>query len=192
MPKEREINKTSCSGELFVYKVQFNADIDIVVMPQKVGIEAIANQRITSTIRFCLAKLQRLAKSIQSCYNIFTKLEISMVRLLHWLIRCYQIAISPLLGPRCRYIPTCSQYAIEAFANTWAVNSVWLSTKTRLSLSSLGRIRLWSSTTQSTSFFYFVSSNRFSNASRCCTLSWSFIQNKISKFGIDMQTMGQI
>jgi len=29
-----------------------------------------------------------------------------MVRLLHWLIRFYQIAISPLLGPRCRYIPS--------------------------------------------------------------------------------------
>jgi putative membrane protein insertion efficiency factor len=37
-----------------------------------------------------------------------------MVSILHWLIRFYQIAISPLLGPRCRYIPTCSQYALEA------------------------------------------------------------------------------
>lgn len=37
-----------------------------------------------------------------------------MARFLHWLIRFYQIAISPLLGPRCRYIPTCSQYALEA------------------------------------------------------------------------------
>ena len=52
-----------------------------------------------------------------------------MVRLLHWLIRCYQIAISPLLGPRCRYIPTCSQYAIEALQSHGAVKGVWLSTK---------------------------------------------------------------
>lgn len=37
-----------------------------------------------------------------------------MVRILRWFIRLYQIAISPLLGPRCRYIPTCSQYALEA------------------------------------------------------------------------------
>ncbi|MGB1927478.1 MAG: membrane protein insertion efficiency factor YidD [Rubripirellula sp.] len=29
-------------------------------------------------------------------------------------IRFYQIGISPLLPPRCRYSPTCSQYAIEA------------------------------------------------------------------------------
>lgn len=30
------------------------------------------------------------------------------------LIRVYQLAISPLLPPSCRYTPTCSQYSIEA------------------------------------------------------------------------------
>ncbi len=30
------------------------------------------------------------------------------------LIRVYQYIISPLLPPTCRYIPTCSQYAMEA------------------------------------------------------------------------------
>ncbi len=29
------------------------------------------------------------------------------------IIRLYQIGISPLLGPSCRFTPTCSQYAIE-------------------------------------------------------------------------------
>jgi putative membrane protein insertion efficiency factor len=29
-------------------------------------------------------------------------------------IRAYQLAISPLLGPRCRFYPSCSHYAIEA------------------------------------------------------------------------------
>ena len=29
-------------------------------------------------------------------------------------IRFYQLAISPALGPRCRFHPTCSHYAIEA------------------------------------------------------------------------------
>ncbi|MEB3768336.1 membrane protein insertion efficiency factor YidD [Acinetobacter sp. MD2] len=52
-----------------------------------------------------------------------------MVRILHWLIRLYQIAISPLLGPRCRYIPTCSQYALEALQRHGAVHGVWLSTR---------------------------------------------------------------
>jgi uncharacterized protein len=52
-----------------------------------------------------------------------------MVKILHWLIRFYQIAISPLLGPRCRYIPTCSSYALEAVHIHGAVRGVWLSTK---------------------------------------------------------------
>ena len=30
------------------------------------------------------------------------------------LIRGYQLGISPLLGPRCRFYPTCSDYAIQA------------------------------------------------------------------------------
>ncbi|MGD8699024.1 MAG: membrane protein insertion efficiency factor YidD, partial [Gemmatimonadales bacterium] len=30
------------------------------------------------------------------------------------LVRGYQVAISPLLPPSCRYSPTCSHYAIEA------------------------------------------------------------------------------
>jgi putative membrane protein insertion efficiency factor len=39
-------------------------------------------------------------------------------RALSWLviqaIRFYQIGISPLMGPCCRFVPSCSQYAIEA------------------------------------------------------------------------------
>ena len=31
-----------------------------------------------------------------------------------FLIRFYQVAISPLKPPSCRFTPTCSQYAIEA------------------------------------------------------------------------------
>ena len=30
-------------------------------------------------------------------------------------IRIYQKVISPLIGPRCRYYPTCSNYSIQAF-----------------------------------------------------------------------------
>jgi hypothetical protein len=29
-------------------------------------------------------------------------------------LRGYQWAISPLFGPACRYVPTCSEYAMEA------------------------------------------------------------------------------
>jgi putative membrane protein insertion efficiency factor len=30
------------------------------------------------------------------------------------LIKIYQLVISPILGPKCRFTPTCSQYASEA------------------------------------------------------------------------------
>jgi putative membrane protein insertion efficiency factor len=30
------------------------------------------------------------------------------------LIRAYQLTVSPILGPRCRYYPSCSNYALEA------------------------------------------------------------------------------
>lgn len=49
--------------------------------------------------------------------------------LLLGLIRVYQLIISPLLGPRCRYIPTCSSYALEAITRYGAGRGSWLSCK---------------------------------------------------------------
>lgn len=49
--------------------------------------------------------------------------------LLRWLIRFYQVVISPAIGPRCRYYPTCSQYALEAIAIHGAWQGTWLTTK---------------------------------------------------------------
>jgi putative membrane protein insertion efficiency factor len=37
-----------------------------------------------------------------------------MGRVLVAFIRVYQKVISPMLGPRCRYYPSCSNYAVEA------------------------------------------------------------------------------
>lgn len=37
-----------------------------------------------------------------------------MSRLAIHLVRAYQAAVSPLLRPRCKYHPTCSQYAADA------------------------------------------------------------------------------
>lgn len=37
-----------------------------------------------------------------------------MKKALMSIIRFYQKRISPLFGPKCRYYPTCSQYALEA------------------------------------------------------------------------------
>ena len=47
------------------------------------------------------------------------------------LIRFYQLAISPWLRPGCRFVPTCSQYALEAFARHGFWRGGWL-TFTRL------------------------------------------------------------
>lgn len=37
-----------------------------------------------------------------------------MKKIIIYLIKFYQITLSPLLGPNCRFQPTCSQYMIEA------------------------------------------------------------------------------
>ena len=42
------------------------------------------------------------------------------------LIRFYQRAISPLSPPRCRFMPTCSQYAYEAITKYGALKGGWL------------------------------------------------------------------
>ncbi|HVN69985.1 MAG TPA: membrane protein insertion efficiency factor YidD [Candidatus Binatia bacterium] len=42
------------------------------------------------------------------------------------LIRLYQIAISPLLPPACRFYPSCSHYALTAIRERGVVNGTWL------------------------------------------------------------------
>jgi putative membrane protein insertion efficiency factor len=37
-----------------------------------------------------------------------------MKTLLVWLLRGYQLVLSPMLGQNCRFYPTCSNYALEA------------------------------------------------------------------------------
>ncbi|WP_303328538.1 membrane protein insertion efficiency factor YidD [uncultured Muribaculum sp.] len=44
-------------------------------------------------------------------------------------IRLYQTAISPLLPPSCRFVPTCSQYAIEALRRHGPIRGTWLAVK---------------------------------------------------------------
>ncbi|MEM1071028.1 MAG: membrane protein insertion efficiency factor YidD [Planctomycetota bacterium] len=50
-------------------------------------------------------------------------------RLFSWfmirLIRFYQIGISPLIGPCCRFTPTCSQYAIEVIRKDGPIKGVY-------------------------------------------------------------------
>lgn len=45
------------------------------------------------------------------------------------LIKTYQVTLSPLLGPRCRYYPSCSQYGIACFKEHGFVKGMELTVK---------------------------------------------------------------
>ncbi|HKF72671.1 MAG TPA: membrane protein insertion efficiency factor YidD [Stellaceae bacterium] len=49
--------------------------------------------------------------------------------LLRGLIRGYQLFVSPVLGPSCRYLPSCSDYAAEAIGRHGALAGTWLALK---------------------------------------------------------------
>jgi putative membrane protein insertion efficiency factor len=58
------------------------------------------------------------------------ELRIFLFYLLGWplilLIRIYQWVISPIIGPKCRYQPTCSHYAVEALKKHGPFKGFWL------------------------------------------------------------------
>jgi putative membrane protein insertion efficiency factor len=45
------------------------------------------------------------------------------------LIKLYQWIVSPILGPKCRFTPTCSQYAIEALKKHGVFKGLWLTVR---------------------------------------------------------------
>jgi putative membrane protein insertion efficiency factor len=45
------------------------------------------------------------------------------------LIKIYQLVISPILPPSCRFIPTCSHYSLEALKKHGLLKGGWLSLK---------------------------------------------------------------
>ncbi len=44
-------------------------------------------------------------------------------------LRGYQLVISPMLGPTCRYAPSCSSYAVTAIRQRGAVAGCWLAAR---------------------------------------------------------------
>jgi hypothetical protein len=52
-----------------------------------------------------------------------------MTRILLIFIKAYQYLISPMLGPSCRFTPTCSEYAAQAVKKYGAIKGLWLSIK---------------------------------------------------------------
>lgn len=59
------------------------------------------------------------------------ELRILLFYLIGWplivMIRVYQWVISPIIGPKCRYQPTCSHYAVEALKKHGPFKGLWLS-----------------------------------------------------------------
>jgi uncharacterized protein len=45
------------------------------------------------------------------------------------LVRGYQLFVSPLLGPRCRFYPSCSAYALTALQRHGALRGSWLAVR---------------------------------------------------------------
>ena len=45
------------------------------------------------------------------------------------LIKLYQLIVSPILGPKCRFTPSCSHYAVEALKKHGVLKGLWLTIK---------------------------------------------------------------
>ena len=54
--------------------------------------------------------------------NIFTHILIKLIKI-------YKYLISPFIGPSCRYLPTCSEYSIEALKTCGFAKGVMVSFK---------------------------------------------------------------
>ena len=52
-----------------------------------------------------------------------------MNKLLVWILRAYQLLLSPMLGQNCRFYPSCSNYAIEAIRTHGAGRGSWLAAR---------------------------------------------------------------
>lgn len=54
-----------------------------------------------------------------------------------FIVRIYQLVLSPLLPPSCRHTPTCSSYMIQAINEWGAMKGAWLGLKR------IGRCHPW-------------------------------------------------
>ena len=53
-------------------------------------------------------------------------------------VRFYQATLGPLLGGHCRFVPTCSEYAIQVLQTHGALRGTWLTARRLLRCHPLG------------------------------------------------------
>jgi putative membrane protein insertion efficiency factor len=74
-------------------------------------------------------------KIVAQIYEVFKKV---LVFILIIPVRIYQWVISPMIGPSCRYTPTCSVYSVQALKKHGPFKGFWLATKRILSCNPWG------------------------------------------------------
>ncbi|WP_258176539.1 membrane protein insertion efficiency factor YidD [Marinilabilia salmonicolor] len=72
---------------------------------------------------------------LRKIYEGFKKI---LVFLLIIPVRIYQWVISPMIGPSCRYTPTCSVYSVQALKKHGPFKGLWLAIKRILSCNPWG------------------------------------------------------
>jgi putative membrane protein insertion efficiency factor len=67
-----------------------------------------------------------MKNNLSSYLNRIKRLPLALLILL---VKFYQLFISPMIGPQCRFTPTCSEYAVEALRMHGVLKGVWLTIK---------------------------------------------------------------
>ena len=78
-----------------------------------------------------------MMKAPTSSPLLFEKLSSILSLPLIGLIQVYRYAISPMLGSRCRFYPSCSQYAVDALKSHGLLKGLWLAVRR------IGRCHPW-------------------------------------------------
>lgn len=76
-----------------------------------------------------------MLKSLKKIWFYFCN---GMAAIMIGLIKLYQITLSPLIGRQCRYLPTCSNYGLEAIRKHGPFKGGWLTLKRILSCNPWG------------------------------------------------------
>ncbi len=58
--------------------------------------------------------------------TVWRAIERALARAAIGVVRAYQLVVSPWLGPRCRFTPSCSHYACEALQQHGFIGGSWL------------------------------------------------------------------